>query len=289
VVGNGILDISENELELWFSPQDRFAVKLRTPSGEWTEEIEPRQYIENRRLADGSFISVYNDLYHPANGANYIAVYLSPNLKSNPVVGVPAGTWVVRLRGLDIRDGRFDGWIERDDPRPEGRVGEREAWSFPSFFSERSTVDHSTVSSLGCGHRVVTVANLDPARNRINATSSQGPTRDGRAKPDVAAPGTDIRAAKGFSPDADRWVAMTGTSMASPYVAGVVGLMLAIKPDLTAAQIEGIFRSMAKPLPGSSYAWTDDAGFGVVEPEACLAEVESLDSRKDLTAERVGP
>lgn len=286
VVGNGILDASENELELWFSPQDRFEVSLRLPSGEWTEAIGPREYIENRQLSDGSFLSVYNEVHHPSNGANYIAIYLSPNLLSDPLVGVQAGTWMVRLRGVDVRDGNFHGWIERDDPQRIGPVGNREAWTFPSFFTRRSTVDNSTVSSLGCGNRVITVANLDFIRNRINISSSQGPSRDGRTKPDVAAPGTDIMAAKGFSTDQERWIGMTGTSMAAPYVTGVIGLMLAIEPKLTSAQIEGLLRSTAKPLPGASFTWVNDAGFGVVSPEDCLREAGNIDVRKDRT-ERV--
>jgi subtilisin family serine protease len=283
VVGNGVLDISENELELWFSPQDRFGVQVKPPSGEWTEIVKPLEFIENRRLADGTFLSVYNELHHPSNGANHIGIYLSPNLDADPVIGVPAGTWTVRLHGLEIRDGRFDGWIERDDPRPVGPVGEKEAWAFPSFFTERSMVDNSTVSSLGCGNRVVTVANLDGARNRINISSSQGPSRDGRTKPDIAAPGTDIVAAKGFSTDGEQWIGMTGTSMASPFVTGVVGLMLGIEPSLTGAQVEGILRSTAKPLPGAGFAWLNDAGYGVIDPAACLEMAARINVRKDLT------
>jgi len=34
----------------------------------------------------------------------------------------------------------------------------------------------------------------------------------------------------------DEWLALSGTSMASLFVAGVVGLMLAIQPKITAAQ-----------------------------------------------------
>jgi subtilisin family serine protease len=156
-------------------------------------------------------------------------------------------------------------------------------WAFPSFFTERSTTDDSTVGSLGCGHRVLTVANLDAARNSINISSSQGPTRDGRTKPDVAAPGTNIVAAKGFSTDREQWIAMTGTSMASPFVCGVAGLMLAINPTLTAAQVEGIMRSTAKPLPGGSFVWCNDTGFGVIDPDRCLKEAELVASRTDRT------
>lgn len=282
VVGNGIMDVSENEMEIWFSAQDRLAVSVRPPGQGWIGPVEPREYIENRVIVDGTVLSVYNEVYHPANGLNYISVYLSPFFSATEVVGVPAGIWQVRLHAREIRDGRFHAWIERDDPQQLGRVAEREAWAFPSFFTETTLVDDTTVSSLGCANRAITVGNLDEAQNRVNISSSQGPTRDGREKPDVAAPGTNIIAAKGFADAADEWLAMTGTSMASPFVAGIVGLMLARKPRLTAAQIEAILRRTAKPLPGKDFAWTNDAGFGVLDPEACLAEIERIDDRKDL-------
>jgi subtilisin family serine protease len=284
VVGNGLMDLSENELEIWYSPQDRFAVSLRPPeSDQWIGPIEPQQFIENRQLRDGSFLSVYNELYHPANGANYISIYLSPFLTDEGVVGIPAGRWTVRLHGREVRDGRYHGWIERDDPRRLGRVGLKEAWRFPSFFSAASNVDDSSVSSLACGHRVISVANLDEAVERINISSSQGPTRDNRNKPDTTAPGTNITAAKGFAGPDDLWVSMTGTSMASPFVAGVAGLMLAAQPKLTAAQIEGIIIRTARPLPGGSFTWQNNAGFGRIDPAACVREAAAINKREDKT------
>lgn len=284
VVGNGIVDVSENELEIWYGPQDRFDVMVRPPgSYQWIGPIAPREFTENQQLKDGSFISIYNELYHPANGANYISIYLSPLLSDKGVVGVPAGRWTVRIRGREVRDGRYHGWIERDDPRSLGRVGERDAWRFPSFFSESSNIDNSSVSSLACGQRVLSVANLDDVAERINISSSQGPTRDQRNKPDVAAPGTNIVAAKGFAGEDDRWIKMSGTSMASPFVTGVAGLMLGLEPKLTAAQIEGIIVRTARPLPGGSFKWANDSGFGRIDPEACLAETELINKREDKT------
>jgi subtilisin family serine protease len=286
VAGGGGRDYSENELEIWFSAQDKVAVSVREPNGTWHGPIAPLEYIENRRLADKSFLSVYNDLYHAANGDNYISVYLSPNFKAEPIIGVAAGQWIVRLHGRDIRDGRFDGWIERDDPSalpPDPEQPRR--WRFPSFFTERSNVDRCSISTLACGNRVVAVANLDKARECINITSSQGPARDGRNKPDIAAPGTDIVAASGFGSGEDPWVAMTGTSMASPFVCGTVALMLAARKDLTAAQIVGILRRSARPLAGASFAWQNDAGFGVLDPEACVLEADRINKpRKDRTS-----
>ena len=222
VVGDGLEDISENELEIWYEAQDRISISIRTPGGDWIGPIKPQEFLENHILDDGSLVSVYSELYHPANGSNYMAIYLSPFLEVDTldeVIGVKAGVWTVRLHGDEIRDGRFHGWIERDAP---GQIGDTSLWRFPSFFAGSSNVDNSSVSSLACGQRIVSVANLDEQTETINITSSQGPTRDGRTKPEVAAPGTDIIAANGFGDPGEEWVSMTGTSMASPFVAPLV-------------------------------------------------------------------
>ena len=84
-------------------------------------------------------------------------------------------------------------------------------------------------------------------------------------------------AANGFAgDDAPAWIGMTGTSMASPYMAGVVGLMLEVAPRLTAAQIQGIIQRTSQPLPGQNYEWANDSGFGVVNAQACVAEARSM-------------
>lgn len=278
-------DYSENELELWFSAQDKIGVSVRDPAGRIYGPIEPLEFIENKQLPGGDFISIYNDLYHEANGANHISIFLTPNFKSKPTIGVTAGEWIVRLHGRDIRDGRFDGWIERDDPMPLPPDPERpQRWRFPSFFSERSNVDSCSISTLACGDRIIAVANLDKARESINVTSSQGPTREGSNKPDISAPGTDIVAANGFSGSADPWVSMTGTSMASPFVCGTVALMLATQRNLTAAQINGIIRRTARPLVGKGFNWENDAGFGEIDPAGCVLESDRINQpRKDKT------
>lgn len=283
VMGDGVADLSENELEIWYAPQDRFEVLLRPPgSSTWIGPLRSGEYVENRMLADGTFVSIYNERYHPANGNNCISIYLSPFLSPEGVVGVKAGTWTVRLIGREVRDGTYHGWIERDDPRRLGRAGMKEAWSFPSFFARHTNVDQSSVSSLACGEQVISVGNLDADREVVNVTSSQGPTRDGREKPEIAAPGTGIVAANGFDPE-NLWVRMSGTSMSSPYVAGVVALMLQMDRKLTAAQLTGILRRTAQPLPGTDFNWRNDAGYGAVQPRACLEEVRKLRERRDRT------
>lgn len=281
VAGNGIVDASENELEIWYGAQDRFTVRVQAPgTSEWIT-VRPGEFIENRALPNRTFLSVYNELYHPSNGANYIALYLSPDLKARPVTGVASGTWRVRLVGEEIRDGSFHAWIERDDPKPYD-PDQPGAFYFPSYFSPRSAVGSHTLNTLACSSSVIAVANIDAVRESVCHSSSPGPTRDGRLKPDVGAPGTDVVAACGFGdPDAP-WIAMTGTSMASPHVAGVMAWMLSVNPDLTSAQCQGILQRTSRPLVGSSYEWSRNCGFGHIDAAAAIAEAGTFNQRRDL-------
>ncbi len=274
VVGDvGVEDYSENEMEIWYGPQDRFDVEVRPPSGPWVGPVPLGKAIRHRFLDDGTVLSIHSEAYHPANGLNRISVLLSPfygpregtTQEKRPIT---SGEWRVRLTGVVVRDGRFDAWIERDDPRV--LAGPGGMWSYPSTFGEGSFTDDRMIGSLACAERLLSVANVDLTRNAAHVTSSRGPTRDGRAKPDIAADGTAVIAASGFD-NRSRWVQMTGTSMASPYVCGVAALMLGVSPQLTSAQIQGIMRSTSLPLPGQTFGWRNDTGFGVIDADACLS------------------
>ena len=85
-----------------------------------------------------------------------------------------------------------------------------------------------TVGSPGIAYNSITAANWD-SRGTIDGSSSRGPTSGGRYKPDLAAPGTNIYSAAynwDNSPGtSDDFVAMTGTSMASPHLAGSAAVL----------------------------------------------------------------
>lgn len=72
----------------------------------------------------------------------------------------------------------------------------------------------------------------------LSAYSSRGPTRDGRIKPDLVAPGQSVMAASNGTTDG--YVAMSGTSMASPFAAGTAALVLAADPELSPAQLRDV-------------------------------------------------
>ncbi|MEU4447030.1 S8 family serine peptidase [Actinosynnema sp. NPDC050801] len=86
--------------------------------------------------------------------------------------------------------------------------------------------------------------------------SSRGPrTGDGAVKPDITAPGLNIVAARAAdatigTPVGRRHLALSGTSMATPHVAGAAALLAQQHPDWTGAQLKAALMASAKPNPG---------------------------------------
>lgn len=104
----------------------------------------------------------------------------------------------------------------------------------------------ATIGAPGAADKVITVGNMiDVGEDGFGLIyhSSRGPTADGRIKPDIAAPGTRIMAAKANS--SNKYVEMTGTSMATPFTAGTIALMRQANPNLTPLQIKNIIKNTA--------------------------------------------
>lgn len=80
----------------------------------------------------------------------------------------------------------------------------------------------------------------------LEASSSRGPYGFGGGilKPDITAPGTNILSSDYHS---NGLAFMTGTSMASPHVAGAAALLVAAHPDWNPAQIESALIGTALP------------------------------------------
>jgi len=72
---------------------------------------------------------------------------------------------------------------------------------------------------------IITVANHHDNPVYINSSSSEGPTKDGRIKPDVSANGTELLSAFPY-PFLDSEQKMTGTSMAAPTLTGATALLV---------------------------------------------------------------
>jgi len=110
--------------------------------------------------------------------------------------------------------------------------------------------------------------------------SSRGPTQDGRAKPDILAPGVSLATAyveNFWSGPFPCWepcyVVISGTSMAAPFVAGAVALMHemadATGPALSPDEIrEILYRTAHDRFPGLGK--DHETGFGLVDVFAAV-------------------
>ncbi|MBP2330857.1 subtilisin family serine protease [Kibdelosporangium banguiense] len=111
-----------------------------------------------------------------------------------------------------------------------------------------------TVGSPGSADAALTVGAVD-RDDSLAPFSSRGPRiGDAAIKPDITAPGVNIAAAKAAegrlgTPVADGYVAMSGTSMATPHVAGAAALLAQSHPDWAGEQLKAALTASAKPNP----------------------------------------
>ncbi len=126
----------------------------------------------------------------------------------------------------------------------------------------------ATVGSPGAARAAITVGAAAKVADglRLAGFSSRGPTLDGRAKPDVVSPGVDITAANFSSPTG--YIAHSGTSMATPFTAGLVALMLDCNAGLAPSAIKSTLGSTATDLgvTGADNNWGNGLvdGYGAV-------------------------
>ncbi|MCX4509230.1 S8 family serine peptidase [Streptomyces sp. NBC_01619] len=133
-----------------------------------------------------------------------------------------------------------------------------------------------TIGSPGAADSALTIGAVDSADEAAYFTS-QGPRyRDYALKPDLSAPGVDILAARSqLTPGEGLYTSLSGTSMATPHVAGVAALLAEEHPDWTGAQLKDALMSSSKPLDASPYA----LGAGRVDvPAATRATVTATGS-----------
>ena len=143
----------------------------------------------------------------------------------------------------------------------------------------------ASASYPGDSVKAITVGSVNDDHNR-EIYSSRGPTGDGRLKPDVMAPGGAIMSARAGS--GDGYVSYSGTSMASPHVAGVAALMIQANPDVAPTSdtdyVKQILRETSDhkiPLDvdcGELYTPNNCYGWGTVELVGAVSRSQDLSS-----------
>jgi len=145
---------------------------------------------------------------------------------------------------------------------------------FCSIAAGNAGSDLYTIQSPGCAKNAMTVGACDN-NNSIAGFSSRGPNSNNfEIKPDVIAPGVNIYSSipnNGFQN-------MSGTSMATPHVAGAAALIKQIHPDWSPKQIKSALMGTAYDV----YASVWEQGSGRIDVYKA-AQVESILSPSSLS------
>ena len=107
------------------------------------------------------------------------------------------------------------------------------------FIAAGNAAVSAQIGTPGSAEDVITVGALDKDTS-IAVYSSQGPTEEGRVKPNIAFVGSSVMAPEANS--GDGYVGYSGTSMATPGAAGLAALMYQANPDLSPFDIRNIMQ-----------------------------------------------
>lgn len=254
----GQFDFTQNEMEIWYSKDDQFQLELLDRDDQSIGKLELGASAEIFNQENKLLFFVAHRRGDPNNGDNTIGIFMNTQEMS---VRLPTQL-KIRLHGVAIHQGQFHAWIERDD------IGQ-------SSFAPPHDNSH-TLGSLSCGYQSIVVGSYDAhiGGQPLSWFSSAGPTRDGRQKPEISAPGHNVWAAN--SSTRVGVARMSGTSMAAPAITGVVALMLAeahsLNQTLTVEQIREILAKTARSVPAEG-GWHDRYGMGRVNTSTAIQMV----------------
>lgn len=231
------------EFELWYPGARRLRVTLTAPDGTVFGPVGPGN---NLSIGSPGQIAIFisSRLDDPNNHDNVIGIWIASNLSD--------GDFVVGLETLDDEAVDYHAWMERDD------------LTQASFANPVST---HCLGSISTGMETVAVGSFDGHKPSlpISSFSSAGPTRDGRQKPEVSAPGHFVIAAK--SGTRTGTTKKSGTSMAAPAVTGLIALIFAEArrkgTPLTSAALRAKLKNTAdNGPPAAGQGWDAVYGFG---------------------------
>lgn len=181
--------------------------------------------------------------------ANLVGVKVLDGGGSGSFAAVMAGMeWTVEkrhefnIRAASMSLGALTGaieWTSSEEESVNRMANEMMRAGVTLFIAAGNSGGTATIGTPGSAEDVITVGSLDKDTG-IAIYSSQGPTEEGRVKPNVAFVGSSVNA-----PDAntgDGYVALSGTSMATPGAAGVAVLMYQANPDLSPFDVRNIMQ-----------------------------------------------
>jgi subtilisin family serine protease len=278
-----VFDVAQNAkpqaaMTLWYDKQDAFEIVLVSPSG--VQIALPPVGRSSERQSDGAAIELGRNI---GDGSNSVQAQIFMEFRSGVQALDDLRGWKLKITCTRASIGRIDGWMAgdrlarfRDGPLLEtARTIGMPATSNNVIAVASHVSKNKWTSDRGDQQAPAAIV------ARSSRFSSRGPTRDGRQKPEISAPGEMITAALAIpsesasGPDrantSARQLTIEGTSMATPYMAGVVALMLERDNALTAAGIVRTFKITAvKDQHTGPADWTPEYGHGKISAKRAL-------------------
>lgn len=248
-------DQTDNKMEIWYSRQQRLEVTLTPPSQKTPlGPVSPRSTSTILKLGKETG-RIFNRVHDSANGDNHIALILD--------AGVEAGDWKVTVRSLFPQPFPIHAWIESSETGGS---------KFPDALPSDSAY---TLGTIACGLSTIVASGynaLDPSL--ILEKFAEGPTRDGKQKPEVSAPGHGLSAALFLTND-EVDSDLEGTSLAAPHVTGLIALLMQVaQRPLAIDETRSLVMDVARRRPPScDDSWNPRYGFGRVDGFASVKKL----------------
>jgi subtilisin family serine protease len=260
----------------WYGQDGDCEISVQTSSGNATA-FQP--VISNGRPSKTyNFSNAVLRLTTPSpsstpNGDHHFLAELFPGPFSSFVQG---GVWRLQVRNNGPQDARINVW----SIVPQGA---RDAAFLPPFNSP-----DMKIGSPGSSEQAITVASYTTRNSwqdssgatravgltvdTISDFSSPGPLRSGMHKPDITAPGAMIVSCLSgqSSPPPSNIISSkfrvnAGTSMACPYITGLVALLLQVDPTLNTSSLKARLQAHSA-IPGvPPGAFNNQWGFGLID------------------------
>lgn len=281
------------DLSAWYATDDRITITVVRPDGSQHTGPAGTSSVNDH---PGGRIQIINAYPLNVQGATAEGAIQVSGCGSS---GAPlAGTWTIIVQAASAAGGNAPVDIYLNNVRlgpggtATGTTGFDNRFIVGSPGNARNLLTVGAFTSRNCWPTQAggSVCYTNPtAVGDLASFSSGGPTRDGRIKPEVTAPGAAIISAltRNTSSPGNRTVpggqhwALEGTSMAAPHVAGAVALLFQQRSSLTPDDVrEILMRSSRQDIfTQRVYDASPDArpsdwwGFGKLDVPAALAEV----------------
>ncbi len=267
-------------LDVWYKGADSVTVEMISPG---SFVIGAARGVDSGVVCttDGAIDVDASNNADPINGDNEAFIQLWDSGTCATPAPPRNGTWTIRLTTNAIASSAptFDLWNEAS----AGAL---------AFVTLTTSMLGKSVGIPGTARQAITAGSYADKDRWINSGNTQtvaqlstltgvgslsgfsslGPTRDGRIKPDVAAPGEYVGSSLAGSVEVTRGQAFTeqdgkhgdirGTSMATPHVAGTAALLFGINPNLSGPEVRAAIQASARsdsftvtpgPLPNNYY------------------------------------